>query len=256
MLTKSLFTLAAAFMTAGCFAVTLPEVKDPAPDAELQRVLSAADRAVNPAGKKVRSVQLKTIGHIAKMSMMLTMEVFCRYDRHQMREKSSAPGMPAIFELFDGKKGWHIIQGVQTKELTGKKLALLRFAASTHDGMKFAEKYEDIKLDRNLTDVNGKKCYRLVARPKGEPELLPQEWFIDAETFLPVRECVIAHTDMGDVPSTTDFLRFRTQDGMQIPEMVKVTQLNMEITVKVMECRYDVEIPDKTFDREAIEDEE
>ena len=27
-------------------------------------------------------------------------------------------------------------------------------------------------------------------------------------------------------------------------------------TVKVMECRYDVEIPDKTFDREAIEDEE
>lgn len=122
--------------------------------------------------------------------------------------------------------------------------------------MKLSDKYENIRLDRDMPTVNGRKCYRLVAQPKNEPELAPQELFLDAETFLPVRECVIVHTDMGDVPGTTDFLRFRTVDGIKIPEMAKLTQLNLEITVKIMECRFDGEIPDKTFDREALEDEE
>lgn len=255
-MTKILLTLAAALMTAGCFAVTIPEVQDSASDAELKKVLAAADRAINPAGKAIRSAQVKAIGHMAKMSMMLTMEISVRYDKCQVLEKVTAPGIPATYELFDGKKGWHIIQGVQTKELSGRQLAQIRYSAQYPDGAKFAAKYEDIKLDRNMATVNGKKCYRLVARPKGESELLPQEWFIDAETFLPVRECAIAHTDMGDVPSTTDFLRYRTVDGIKTPEMLKVTQLNMEMTIKVMEFRFDAEIPDKTFDREAIEDEE
>ncbi len=193
---------------------------------------------------------------MSAMNVNVIMENAARFRSKQFVSRAAVSGMPVVVELYDGKNAYNIVRGVQSKKLSGKQLAQQRAAAAGADpAIGFADRYENIRLDSRKVLLDKQECFRIVASPKGEPELPPQELFFDCKTFLLRQERSVIATDMGEIPCVTDFLRYRTVKGLPLPEKLRVRQLAMSIEVELTSVELDQELPDRMFDCEAIENE-
>ena len=85
---------------------------------------------------------------------------------------------------------------------------------------------------------------------------MPVEIFIDSKTFYPVRTRNITVSDLGKVPNTIDYLKFRKYEGALIGQTFLVQQLNIQMQTELQEVKINCPIPDSIFNAEMIEDEE
>lgn len=255
MLQKLALLLLTIVMT-GC-RVLDPVVEVPAPPDELQKVIETFDRINNPAGIQCRSYMTRFTASPENIQLKMTMVGYGDLEKKCIRNTTTVPGFPTQVELFDGKKAYSIIPGVQTKVLTGESLAFLRYSAiHTKPWSCLKEEYEKITLDEQTFIINGRECFRLVARPAGAPELSPVELFIDKKTFYPVQAKTVTPTELGRIPVTIDYLKFRQVDGALVGEKLKIRQMNMTVLVELQEIKINCPIPEKTFNAEMIADEE
>ena len=249
-------TFLLALTAAGCFAAA-PEITEPASEKELEDVLTRIDLAANPLKQKITTVHLQLTGIIQPINMQIKMEGFADTVQHKWVKKAIVPGMPGNVELYDGQNAYSITPGIQTKPVTGKKLVQMRHEAETTDPtLKMMEKYSSVKLDKKKYDINGHSCYRLICQPKTSAELPPLELFFDDGTFLEMRSCILISTDMGTIPSVTDFKEYKNVNGIPVPFKMTVKQLNMVIASTIDRVQFNRIVPEKTFDKEAIEDAE
>ena len=65
--------------------------------------------------------------------------------------------------------------------------------------------------------VNGSPAYCVVAPGTGETEL----YYFDAENGLLVRQATRTMTMVGTIPGQTDYLDYRTVDGVKVPFIVR-----------------------------------
>ena len=253
---KKLAILLFASLLTGCFAMS-PEVKEPAPESKLHEVAARFDEVNNPGKIQCRTYYIKCSAQFPNMQMQIQMETYTDLIKNRIRTTVTVPGTLKQVELYDGKKGYSIIPGMQTKILSEDKVAFLRYSAKhTNPWANLCNGYEKIMLDNNNHVINGKTCYRLVAQPLGEPTLSPEEIFIDQKTFYPVRIRSIITTDLGKIPNQIDFIRFRKYEGALIGQTLKVQQLNMTLPTELLELKVNCPIPDDIFDAEKIADEE
>jgi hypothetical protein len=191
------------------------------------------------------------------MQLKIQMETYADLVKNRNRTTVTVPGMPKHTELYDGRQGYNIVQGVQTKVLTGAQAAFLRYSAKYVKPWEcLSGGYEKMMLDKNTHVINGKKCYRLVAQPLGEPTLMPVELFIDQETFYPVRSQSIVPTDLGKIPYQINYIAFRKYEGALVAQTIQIQQLNMSLTAEGQELKVNCPVPDDVFDAEKIADEE
>lgn len=255
MLKKVLF-LSCLTMLTGCWAWN-PTVEVPAPADELKKVVETFDRINNPEGIKCRSYMTRITVTPENLQIRMTLTCFGDLEKKRIRTTVTVPGMPPQVDLFDGKNAYSIIPGMQTKVLSGDNRTFLRYSAThTQPWTCLSDEYENMKLDQKSFSVNGKECYRIVAQPAGAPELSPVELFIDKKTFFPVQTRSVTPTEMGKLPCTTDFLKFKKVNGALVGQTVKIRQLNMTILAEVQEVKLNCPIPDDTFNAEKIADEE
>ena len=255
MLKKSALLLLASLLS-GCFALS-PEVHEPAPESELQKVTARFDEVNDPGNIQCSSYSIKCHAQAPNMQLKIQMETYADLAKKRFCTVVTVPGMPKQVELYDGRRGYSIIQGVQTKVLTGDKAAFMRYSARYDKPWeRLSGRYEKMMLDKNSHIINGKKCYRLVAQPLGEPTLMPVELFIDQATFHPVRSRSIVPTDLGKIPYQVDYIKFRKYEGALVSQTVQIQQLNMTLRAEVQELKVNCTIPDDIFDAEKIADEE
>ena len=256
MLKASSIMLFLAFSLTGCWALP-PRVDDPAPESELRQVVERFDRVNNPKKIKCRSYYIQLSAVAENIQMYARMETHGNLEKKQIRTVISIPGMPKQIQLYDGRKGYNITPGVQSKVLQGDAESFLRYSAKYAKPWScLSEEYEKMELDKNNHVINGKNCFRIVAQPAGEPTLPPVELFIDRETYLPVRTKCITPTEMGKIPNTVDYLTFRKIHGAMVGETVKMQQLNIVLTAELQELKLNCPIPDSIFDAEKVENEE
>ncbi|MBQ7393890.1 MAG: hypothetical protein IJV89_06045 [Lentisphaeria bacterium] len=255
MLKKISFLFFAVIQT-GCWAFN-PQVDAPAPENELKKIVEKFDKVNNPDGIKCRSYHIKLSAVAANIQMVIQMETYGNLEKKQIRTTLSLPGMPMQVQLYDGRNGYNIVPGLQSKVLQGDAVTFLRYSAKYAKPWScLSEEYEKMVLDQKNHVINGKNCYRIVARPAGEPSLLPVELFIDRETYLPVRTRSVSVTEMGKIPNTIDYLTFRKIHGVMVGKTVKIQQLNIVLTAELQDLKLNCPIPDSIFDAEKIENEE
>ena len=253
---KRFTVLSTLFLLTGCFAFS-PEVKDPAPENELNKVVDNFEKINNPGKIQCRSYFVKIIASVPAMQVQIQMETYADLEKNRIRTTVTISGALKQVELYDGKNGYSIIPGLQTKVLTGDKVAFLRYSARhVTPWSVLRTAYENMKMDKKTVMVNGKSCYRLVCQPIGEPSLMPVEIFIDSKTFYPVRTRNITVSDLGKVPNTIDYLKFRKYEGALIGQTFLVQQLNIQMQTELQEVKINCPIPDSIFNAEMIEDEE
>lgn len=253
---KKLLLLLLTLSLTGCWAMT-PKVENPAPEKDLQKIITAFEQANNPGQQTCRTYFMKMTASVDNTQIQMTNIVYGDPENKRIRTTVTVPGMPTQVELFDGRNGYNIIPGMQTKSLTGDKLAFLRFTAgNTKPWSCLKGSYDKIILDQNLYDINGKKCYRLVASPAGEPTLIPEEIFIDRATYLPVRSKSVIPTDLGKIPMVTDIQSYKKIHGAMVADRIRIRQLNMTIHVTLQEIKLNCPLPANIFRKESIENEE
>ncbi len=235
----------AVLLLAGCYAI--PTIENPAPKAETDTLLAAMEKASNPGGRKVKTMRLTYRGEIPTNSM--TMEIiYSMKAPDKSRTELRMPGMPPMIEVFDGKQGWAIIAGMGAKPKTERELAFARLQVKMNDpANKLTDIFPDIKLDPQPVDVNGVSCRRLVCAFGPEINLPPAELFVDAQTHLIRRAVLIAPTEMGDVPGTTDFSDYRNYGGLMLPSKQTSKMLGMDLTATLQECKLDLPLEDRLF---------
>ncbi len=235
----------AVLLLAGCYAI--PTIENPAPKEETDTLLAAMEKASNPGGRKIKTMRLTYRGEIPTNSMTMDIIVSLKVP-DKSRTELRMPGMPPMIEVFDGKQGWTIIAGMGAKPKTGRELAFARLQVKMNDpANKLTDIFPDIKLDRNAVDVNGVSCRRLVCAFGPDIDLPPAELFVDAQTHLLRRAVLIAPTDMGDVPGTTDFSDYRNHGGLMLPEKQTSKMLGMDLTATLQECKLDLPLEDRLF---------
>ena len=253
---KKFAVLSTLLLLTGCFAFS-PEVKDPAPENELNKVVDRFDEINNPRKIQCRTYYFKFIATAPAVQVQVLMETYADLEKNRIRTTVTIPGSLKQVELYDGKNGYSIIPGVQSKVLTGDKVAFLRYSARHATPWSVLRTaYEKMKMDKKTVMVNGKSCYRLVCQPIGEPSLMPVEIFIDSKTFYPVRTRNIVVSDLGKVPSTIDYLKFRKYEGALIGQTILLQQLNIQMQTELQEVKINCPVPDSIFNAEMIEDEE
>ena len=244
----------AVLLLAGCYAI--PTVENPAPKQETDALLAAMEKAANPGKRQVKTMRLTYRGEIPANSMTLTI-ISSMKAPDKSRTELHIPGMPPMIEVFDGKQAWTLITGMGAKPKTGRELAFARLQVKMSDpANRLTDIFPDIKLDRKSVDVNGVSCRRLVCAFGPDINLPPAELFVDAQSHLLRRVVLIAPTDMGDVPGTTDFSDYRNHGGLMLPEKQTSKMLGMDLTATLQECKLDLPLADRLFTPEEEDDDD
>lgn len=223
--------LVAAFFICGCGTVMFsPEV-----DAVLAKMKLAQD----PEGKLASIHSKKIIGvfrrttkekpaHLtvlAKKPNMIKISLF----------KSDGESMQ---KGFDGKAGWRFITGKPLAILSGQQLNALHFLAVFRSpGMRLVDVFETIELKGESIEA-GRKCYRFVCKPLSEFNLPSLTYYVDKETYLPVKRVESHRMPNGKILRIAIYLnKFSLVDGIMVPHNM-VSEVNgqlMEVNVKSVE---------------------
>ncbi len=252
---KRLAVLFFTFLVACCVAYD-PVVKEPAPESELKKVVERFDAVNNPNKIQCRTFYAKYSAAVPNMQMRMQLETYTDAEKGRISTAVFMPGMPPMVELYDGRKAYSIIPGIQTRVLEGEEAAFWRYSARyTKPWLCLSHDFEKMVLDKKSYDLNGKKCYRLVVRPIGEPELFPMEFFIDQKTFYPVQHREMRQTAQGKIPNTVSYIKFRKYNGALVVQTMKIEQLKISLMADLQELKVDCPVPDKLFNAEMIADE-
>ncbi|MDJ0840821.1 MAG: hypothetical protein QNK37_30195 [Acidobacteriota bacterium] len=75
--------------------------------------------------------------------------------------------------------------------------------------------------------------------------------YIDAQTFLMVKQRIVAETPMGTVPMEITYKEFGETEGFKYPKTMTASMMNMQIETVVESFEINVPIPDSKFDLPA-----
>jgi hypothetical protein len=155
-----------------------------------------------------------------------------------IRIKMIQPDGLSMEKGFDGETGWRFVTGKPLAILKGKPLKALRFlAAFRSPGVRLKDVFDNIEL-KGEAMASGRKCYEFLCEPKAEFDLPPIVYYIDKETYLPVKRKESHRLPNGKIlPITIYFNDYSSEDGIMVPHNF-TSEVNgelMEVNIKSVE---------------------
>ncbi len=243
--------LTAFFAICGCAAAPAPIQNDVSPE-EKAEFIKAMSKAAAPNGRQIKSMRLTYDAELpAQKIKMKVITAFKAPDK--LRLESRIPNMPAMLEIFDGKEGWNVTEGLGVKKKTGRELMFIKLQTLMNNPATMLNFiFKEIKMEQEPVTVNGKKCRRLVCTWITS-DIPPIEIFVGSDDKLVYRTILTVPTAMGDVNSVTDFSKYKNFDGLVMPSFQQSTALGMKTSAKLIKCELDIPLDDKLFKPQNME---
>ncbi|MBO5762956.1 MAG: hypothetical protein J6R85_03705 [Lentisphaeria bacterium] len=225
-------------LIAGCAAGF--SVEEAAPADELEHLVRRMELAVNP-GKNAIPDRFRIFfrTHIRGLGVTMNGNLVQEKEPFRLCNQARMPGMPATVELYDGKQGWTIIEGMSLKELEGAELKQLQFLGKMNLAADLRQYFDPLVLDRQPVEINGKKCFRLVGIPAEFPEFGTVELLVDPETALIDRRRYSVTTIFGKIPVEVNYLEYRKYGNWILPAVSVTSTLQEEVETTVEAVDFD-----------------
>lgn len=157
----------------------------------------------------------------------------------------------SIVTYFDGSSGGEILSFAPAETYSGKRLEDIRVGSDFYEMLNWKNNYKTITVKR-MGKVDTEDVYIVEKRSeKGTPVTD----YISTQSFLLLRRdsVVVSETSGVQLPVKQLFSDYRKVDGVMIPfKTVSNNVANGDIVVRVMDVKFDVEIPDSVFRKPAV----
>lgn len=152
----------------------------------------------------------------------------------------------SLTSYFDGNGGGQVVSFAPVETYTGKRLEDLKAEADFYNVLNWKKNYQTITFER-MGKVGDEEVYIIEKkREKGTPVTD----YVSTKSFLVLRrDSIISSETSGvDLPQTEVFSDFRNVGGVMVPfRQVSNNIANGDIVVRVIDIKFDTEIPDSVF---------
>ncbi|MFA7231358.1 MAG: hypothetical protein WC071_08810 [Victivallaceae bacterium] len=224
--------------------------KSVVPKLELNDLLARIDKSIDPDGKG-KTVKTVVNNYEASVPMQqITMQMSTMFKApDKIKTSMQIQGIPASTEAYNGKIGWSMMESLGVRQITGTQLEFMRLTARmSNPALRLQEIFAKIILADDSEKVGVVDCYKLICQAEQSFNLPPITIWIDRKTFFPAKMEMKVFTDMGAVPSTSNFADYKQYNGVFFPSVQTTTTLGMELTAKLLSVKFDQTIPDSEFD--------
>jgi hypothetical protein len=155
-----------------------------------------------------------------------------------------------IVTFFDGSGGGEVMSFGPPETYSGKRLEDIRTGADFYDVLNWKTNYKTITVSR-IGKVGDEDAYIVEKRTeKGTPVTD----YVSTKSFLVLRRdsVIVSETAGIELPQTQRFSDYRSVDGVMVA--FKSTSSNIangDIIMRVLEVKFDVDIPDAFFHKPA-----
>ena len=151
---------------------------------------------------------------------------------------------------FDGNSGGEVMSFGPPEMYSGKRLQDVKAGSDFYDVLNWKKNYQKITFKR-MGKVGDEEVYIIERRnEKGTPVTD----YISTKSFLVLRRdsVVPSETSGIELPQTETFSDYRNVDGVMIPfTTVSSNIANGDIVLKIVDVKFDVDIPDTVFRKPA-----
>ncbi|HEY0726497.1 MAG TPA: hypothetical protein VGD38_00405, partial [Pyrinomonadaceae bacterium] len=152
---------------------------------------------------------------------------------------------------FDGTAGGEIISFAPAETYSGKRLEDIKAGSDFYDVLNWKKNYQKITFKR-MGKVGDEEVYIIERKnDKGTPITD----YISTKSFLVLRrDSVVANETAGiELPQTENFSDYRNVDGVMVPfKMVSNNIANGDIVLRIVDLKFDVDIPETVFRKPAM----
>ena len=158
----------------------------------------------------------------------------------------------SIVSYFDGAAGGEFMSFAPEELYSGKRLEDIKAGADFYDVVNWKSNYKTMTIKR-MGKVGNEDVYILEKRnEKGSPVTD----FVSTKSFLVLRRnsVIVSETAGIELPQTQLFSDYRNVDGVMIPfKSVSNNLANGDIVTRVLDVKFDVDIPDSVFKKPATD---
>ena len=152
----------------------------------------------------------------------------------------------SLVTYFDGSAGGEIISFAPAETYTGKRLVDVQAGSDFYDVLNWKKNYQSITF-KKMGKVGDEDVY--IIERKNEKGT-PITDYVSTKSFLVLRrDSLIANETAGfELPQTETFSDYRNVDGVMVPfKMVSNNIANGDVVLRIVDVKFDVEIPDSVF---------
>ena len=155
-----------------------------------------------------------------------------------------------IVSYFDGAAGGEFMSFAPDELYSGKRLEDIKAGADFYDVVNWKSNYKTITVKR-MGKVGSEDVYVLEKRSeKGSPVTD----FVSTKSFLVLKRnsVIVSETAGIELPQTESFSDFRNVDGVMISfKSVSNNLANGDIVTRIVDVKFDVDIPEAVFKKPA-----
>lgn len=148
--------------------------------------------------------------------------------------------------FFDGAAGGEVSSFGNPQPYSGKRLEDIRAGSDFYDVLNWKTNYKTISV-KKIAKVGDEDAYVVERRSeKGTPVTD----YVSTKSFLVLKRdsLIVSDTAGIELPLTQKFSDYRNVDGMMIPFTITSSSLtNGDATLRVLDIKFDVDIPDSVF---------
>jgi CubicO group peptidase (beta-lactamase class C family) len=156
-----------------------------------------------------------------------------------------------IITFFDGNGGGEVMTFGPPETYSGKRLDDIRTGSDVYDVVNWKNNYKTITVKPIIDKVGDEDVYVVQRRPEKGTAITD---YVSTKSFLVLkRDSVIVSETAGiEIPQTQTFSDYRSVDGVMVA--FKTTSSNIangDITMRVLDVKFDADIPDAVFHKPA-----
>ena len=152
---------------------------------------------------------------------------------------------------FDGTGGGEMLSFAPAETYSGKRLEDIKAGSDFYDVLNWKKNYQKITF-KKMGKVGDEEVY--IIERKNEKGT-PVTDYISTKSFLVLRrDSLVANETAGiELPQTEQFSDYRNVDGVMVPfKLVSNNIANGDIVVRILDLKFDVDIPDTVFHKPAM----
>lgn len=243
-------------MTSLVWALTAAAQNTPKPAAEAKKADLTAEQVIEKsieagggrqAMEKLSSTVAKGTVEMQAQGMHATIEFYAKAPNKRLIV-TNIEGFGEIKQGFDGKVGWTEVPSRGVMELSGEQLAAAQRESTFNAALKWRELFPTAEMT-GREKVGDRPVYVLRLTPVSGK---PVTQYIDAETFMLLRQASSQDTQQGSMDISVDFSDYRDiGNGIKAPFLLKQTLPVGEVTIKMTEMKNNAEIDEAKFAKPA-----
>ncbi len=155
-----------------------------------------------------------------------------------------------IITFFDGNGGGEVMTFGPPETYSGKRLDDIRTGSDVYDVVNWKTNYKTITVKR-IDKVGDEDAYVVEKRPEKGTVVTD---YVSTKSFLVLKRdsLIVSETAGIEIPQTQMFSDYRNVDGVMVA--FKSTSSNIangDITMRVLDVKFDADIPDAVFHKPA-----